>query len=593
MSGGQRPEGGQVRGATQVAPGAPAAGGIGVAAASARGRALARDLADHLGAHLHDGTARDAVRAAWHAGQDQIVLVMALGAAVRLVAPLLGDKSTDPGVVCVDVAGRHAVAVTGGHQRGANALADRIAAHLGGIPVVTTAAEVVGVPALDGLGARFGLVADAGSDLATVAGALVAGEPVLLWRQVPWPTGPLPATVTEIDGPAAGAAVPGTPLIAVTDRTAELPRPAAVLRPPSLVLGVGASRGVPADEVGGLIDGALDGAGLAPASVHVVATIDAKAGEQGILDAVARRGWRLTTLPAERLAGIDVPNPSAVVSAAVGTPSVAEAAALHLGGELVVAKSRSARATVAVARRPARGRLALVSLGPGGADHLTAAARDELACAEVVLGYGPYVDAAAPHTGRGARLERYALGEEVERARRAAGLARQGRAVALVSSGDVGIYGMASPALEQAGGDLDVVVIPGVSAGQAAAALLGAPLGHDHCAISLSDRLTPWKAILRRLEAAGEADLVVVLYNPRSSQRTWQLGAARDVLLRHRLATTPVGVVHEAARPGQRVTLTTLGDLDPATVDMVTTVVIGNTRTAVVAGRLVTPRGYR
>jgi cobalt-precorrin 5A hydrolase / cobalt-factor III methyltransferase / precorrin-3B C17-methyltransferase len=146
---------------------------------------------------------------------------------------------------------------------------------------------------------------------------------------------------------------------------------------------------------------------------------------------------------------------------------------------------------------------------------------------------------------------------------------------------------------ERAPASVEVVVVPGVTAAVAAAALLGSPLGHDHCAISLSDLLTPWDAILARVQAAAAADLVVSFYNPRSRDRHWQLDQARVALLARRRPDTPVGVVTDAYRSGQRVELTTLADLDVTTVGMRTIVVVGNSQTRVVAGRMVTPRGYR
>jgi cobalt-precorrin 5A hydrolase/precorrin-3B C17-methyltransferase len=185
------------------------------------------------------------------------------------------------------------------------------------------------------------------------------------------------------------------------------------------------------------------------------------------------------------------------------------------------------------------------------------------------------------------------LGDEEARARTAVSEARAGRAVALLGSGDAGVYAMASPALDVAGDDIDVVGVPGVTANLAAAALLGAPLGHDHALISLSDLHTPWEAIERRVRAAAEGDLVVTFYNPRSRDRGWQLSKALALLAEHRPPTTPVGVVRNASRPGQRVTLGTLADLDVDAVDMLSVVVVGSTNTRVVAGRMVTPRGYR
>jgi cobalt-precorrin 5A hydrolase / precorrin-3B C17-methyltransferase len=559
-----------------------------VLGASPAGRRLAAELAAHLHADL-DGhpepgsTARtlaETVADTWSSA-DALILVMATGAATRLIAPSLRDKHTDPAVVCVDDSGRFVVALTGGHEGGANELATRLARHLDAVPVITTASELHGSTSLGSLGARFGMTAEGA--LARVGGHVLDGGAVRVHRELAWPLGPVPTEVTDD---------PEAPLLAVTDRAGPADDATVRYRPPSLVVGVGASRGVSAAEVGELVDTALAEAGLAPGSVHVVATADAKADEEGLLQAAADRGWPVVCLPAERLRTVEVPNPSAVVEQAVGTPSVAEAAALHLGGELLVAKRRSAMATVAIARRPARGRLALVSLGPGADDLVPPRAADELAAAEVVVGYGPYVDQAARWTSRGAMLERFDLGQEVERADRALDLAGRGMAVALVGSGDVGVYAMGSPTLERAGDDIDVLVVPGITAALAASALLGAPFGHDHCHISLSDLMTPWPRIRARIEAAAQADLAVAFYNPRSRGRDWQLEAARRILLEHRPARTPVGVVRDAERPGQQVVHTTLGELDVTQVQMTTVVLVGTSQTRRIAGRMVTPRGY-
>jgi cobalt-precorrin 5A hydrolase/precorrin-3B C17-methyltransferase len=278
----------------------------------------------------------------------------------------------------------------------------------------------------------------------------------------------------------------------------------------------------------------------------------------------------------------------------LGTPSVAEAAALlHSGGELVVEKTRSAMATVAVARRQPRGRLALVGLGPGARDLLTPRAAAELRRASVWVGLDQYVDQVRDLARPGTRILETGLGKEEERAHSAVREAEQGRAVALIGSGDAGVYAMASPALEVAGEDIDVVGVPGVTAALAASSLLGAPLGHDHASVSLSDLHTPWPAIEQRIRAVAEADLVVTFYNPRSRGRDWQLPKAVSMLLEHRPASTPVGVVTDASRPKQSVHLTTLGELDVEQVTMLACVVVGSSQTRLVAGRMVTPRGYR
>ncbi len=240
-----------------------------------------------------------------------------------------------------------------------------------------------------------------------------------------------------------------------------------------------------------------------------------------------------------------------------------------------------------------RGKVWIVGLGPGDTELLTPRALRVLLSANDLVGYTAYLKALKDLGCRGI-CHKLPLGAETERARLALDLARQGRQVALVSSGDAGVYGMASLLLETAADapEIDLEMVPGVTAATAAAALLGAPLGHDFACISLSDLLTPWPAIERRLHAAGEADFVVVLYNPASQQRRWQLPRARDILAEYRPPVTPVGLVHRAYRPGMRVEFTTLDAIQVDAVTMETTIIIGSRQTRTINGRLVTPRGY-
>jgi cobalt-precorrin 5A hydrolase/precorrin-3B C17-methyltransferase len=572
---------------------------IGLVSATAAGRRGCQRLAaawpDRT--RVYDGPVRDALPLAF-AECDQLVVFLATGAAVRLLAPLLGAKHTDPAVVTVDEAHRHAVALLGGHAGGANALASALTPLLGTAPVVTTATDSAGVPALDTL------PYPAEGALPAVTRALLDGHPVTLRTDTTWPLPALPLTpqTPSLDGDqaadqggATAAAAEGNYLVWVTDRLADAGPHTVFVRPPSLVVGVGASRGVGAEEVRDLINRSLAEAGLALKSVTALATVEAKAAEAGIVEAAAGLGVPLLVHPARALAEVAVPNPSAAALAAVGTPSVAEAAALlgAPGGELVVQKRKSAMATVAVARRRPRGRLAVVGLGPGARDLMTPRAEAELRRASVIVGLDQYVDQIRDLLAPGTRVLESGLGAEEERARTAVAQARAGHAVALIGSGDAGVYAMASPALAEAADDIDVVGVPGVTAALAAAALLGAPLGHDHVSISLSDLHTPWDVIERRVLAAAESDLVVTFYNPRSRGRDWQLPKALSILAGHRAPATPVGVVHAASRADERAQVTTLAALDVTTVDMVTVVTVGNTATRNVAGRMVTPRGYR
>ncbi|HMC52557.1 MAG TPA: precorrin-3B C(17)-methyltransferase [Acidimicrobiales bacterium] len=552
-----------------------------------------RDLAARLPyAHQHGG-AGAAVRRQW-SSVDGFVLFLATGAAVRIVAPLLVDKATDPAVVCVDDGGSHAVALCGGHAGGANALAREVAALLGASPVVTTATDAVGLPALDDLpGLRVG------GDTAEVSTAFLDGRTVSLDNPLGWP---LPAALADRLQPGARGAVAR---VVVTDAVTAPPRagrravPTAVLHPPSLVVGVGAASEASGEEVVDLVRAALDGAGLSAESVGALATLDRRRDGAALRAAGRAFGREVQGFPAAALGAVAVPSPSRVVADAVGTPSVAEAAALLAAGPratLLVPKRRGPSTTVAVARRagPAGG-VAVVGIGPGGAAHRTPAVAAAIRAAEVVIGYSPYVEMATDLLRPSQDVVRSPIGEEVLRAKQSLAEAAAGRRAVVVCSGDPGVYAMASLVLElapQMAPTADVSVLPGVTAALAAAALLGAPLGHDHAAISLSDLNTPWPVIERRLRAVGDADLVVTLYNPRSQGRPWQLGSARDVLLAHRAGSTPVGVVTDAGRPGQRVSLTTLADLDPGEVGMTTCVVVGASATRVLAGRMVTPRGY-
>jgi cobalt-precorrin 5A hydrolase / precorrin-3B C17-methyltransferase len=558
---------------------------IGLIAATANGGRNAAHLAGAwTDARLYEGKAKEALHRAWNEC-DGIVLFLATGAAVRLVAPLLEGKHRDPGVVTVDDAGNFAVALCGGHEGGANALAARVADTLGGAPVITTASDCLGFPALDSLGDKLGLRLERDSDLASVGAALVSGEEVSLVAERRWPLGPLPENVVRTDEWEA-------PLILISDRLVETPRPAVVYRPPSLVAGVGCSRGVGAEEILDLLLRSLAQAELTEKSVAALASIDVKRDEAGLLQAAEKLDVPIHFHPAEALSVVEAPNPSELVREAVGTPSVAEAAVVSSGAELVLEKRKSANATVAIGRLPVRGRLALVSLGPGEDTLIPPLAREALVSSEFVVGLDQYVDRIRHLLRPGTRVLTPPLGNEVERAELSLSQARAGGSVALASGGDVGTYAMASPVLELADEDVDVVVVPGVTAAQAAASLLGSPLGHDYCSVSLSDLLTPWGVIQARIRAAAEGDFVVSLYNPRSKSRDWQLGKVKEILLEHRPPDTPVGIVKDAYRPTQQVILTDLASLRPEDVDMLTIVLVGSSQTRIVAGRMVTPRGY-
>ena len=573
------------------------------------GHPAARATADRIDVLLgtpttrYDGPASAGLRRAW-TECDLIVSHLALGATTRLIAPLLASKHTDPGVVVIDEAGRFCVPLVGGHVGGANELARRLASGLGATAVLTTATDALGVPALDTLGwATEG-------DLAGVTRAVLDGRPVELVREHPWPVSPLGDHVTEpgvtrtiTRGTHVQTLPPPPPPVArivVTDavRPPAPELPTVVLHPRSLVAGMGCNRGTGVDALHSLLTGTLAEAGLSPASLAALTTVDAKADEPGLVALAARLGVPLVTYPAADLAGRAVPNPSDAPAAAVGTPSVAEASVLAHGADLVVEKRKTPEATCAVGRLPARGRLAVVGLGPGSHDLLTPRAHRVLTEASVVIGYRPYVAQIRALLRPGTEVVAQGMGTEEQRTSLAIAKAREGRAVALVCGGDPAIYAMASPTFEQGTDGIDVEVVPGVTAELAASAILGAPLGHDHATISLSDLHTDWPTIERRLRAAAEGDFVTTLYNPRSRKRVEHLPRALALLGEHRPPTTPVAVVRNAERPDQWVRLATLATFDVEWVDMNSLVVVGSSTTRVLPSGLgrqvmVTPRDYR
>ncbi len=545
------------------------------------------------------------LRRLFEAGRP-IVAICAAGIVVRALGPLACDKRAEPPVVAVAEDGSAAVPLLGGHQ-GANALARAIAGLTGGVAAVTTAGEV-----------RLGLALDdppPGWRLANpeaakqVAAALISGEPVRLVLEA-GDGGWLSGSGLAFDE-AAGLA------IRVSDRSGPPAERELLLHPPVLALGLGCERGTPPQQVIGLARETLAANGLSDKAVACIASVDLKEDEPAVHALSQALGVPARFFAAARLEE-ETPrlaNPSAAVFRATGCHGVAEGAALAAAGipsELVVPKVKSDRATVAIARarepidfgsmgRP-RGVLHVLGIGPGGRGWLTPEAAAALHRSSDVVGYGLYLDLISDLTAAKTR-HASAIGEEEARVRKALALAAEGREVALVSSGDAGIYGLAALVFELVDREdrpdwnrLEIAVAPGVSAVQAAAARVGAPLGHDFCAVSLSDLLTPSDEIADKLEAAAKADFVVALYNPASPGRRRQLAAARDIFLEHRAPDTPVVLARNLGREGESVEVIRLAELSPDKADMLTLVLVGNSRTRrVTRGRrlwVYTPRGY-
>jgi cobalt-precorrin 5A hydrolase/precorrin-3B C17-methyltransferase len=531
------------------------------------------------------------LRALFRAGTP-IVGICAAGILVRALAPLIKSKGDEPPVVAVAADGNAVVPILGGH-RGANRLAARIATALRAEPAITTAGDAALGIAIDEPPEGWRVANPAAAK--PIAAALLAGKNI---------------GVEVDDGLAAPwiddlrAAVSGRGRAAGTIRiTASAPKKgrALVIHPPVLAIGVGCERGADPKELIALTRRALKKAGLAPEAVACVVSLDLKSDEPAV-HALAE--W--LGIPARFFFAAEIEEqaqrlatPSDIVFQAVGVHGVAEGAALAAvgkRGKLIVAKTKSKHATCAVAVSPApldiahvgrpRGSLHVIGIGPGAADWRTPEASHAIAEATDLVGYGPYLDLLG-EAAHGKARHPGTLGAEELRVRQALDLAAQGRAVALICSGDAGVYGLATLVIElmerEGRADwnrLDLAIVPGLTALLAAAARAGAPLGHDFCAISLSDLLTPWATIETRLRAAAAADVVVALYI---------LAAARP-------PTTPVVLARNLGRAGEEVTVTTLANFDPARVDMLTLVLVGSSATRIVAhgGRawVHTPRGY-
>lgn len=241
------------------------------------------------------------------------------------------------------------------------------------------------------------------------------------------------------------------------------------------------------------------------------------------------------------------------------------------------------------------GKIYVIGIGPGSERDLTIGARDILGKVDVVVGYKYYFQFVSHYLRPDTECVDTGMRQETARAREAFRFADEGKEVAVISSGDAGIYGMAPLIYEMAEelkSDIEIEVLPGISAFQTAASILGAPIGHDFCIISLSDLMTPWAKIERRIIAAAEADFITAIYNPKSVKRYWQIERLRELFLKERDANTPVGIVRQAGREDQEVTYTTLAEFDAEQIDMFTMVIIGNSQTFTTRNRMITPRGY-
>ncbi|AOI78643.1 precorrin-3B C(17)-methyltransferase [Burkholderia sp. NRF60-BP8] len=528
---------------------------------------------DELGTHLRELYARGL----------PIVALCAAGIVIRCLAPALADKGVEPPVLAVAEDGSAVVPLLGG-LTGVNAIAREIAECVGVAPAITTSGEL-----------RFGacvLNPPEGYALADLAQGkrfvsdLLAGASTRVDGAAPW----LDDVALPRDAAAAHA-------IRVTPDAWRGARDELVIHPRSVVVGV-AAHAVHADEaLAARVAATLDEQGLARLALAAIVAPASAIGDAALEAAASTLDVPLRFVDSD--SDRDTPADAATLLAR----------ALRVPHTL---REESNGLACAVASHPvdpatlgrARGRLTVLGLGPGGGAWLTPAARAALADATDILGYTTYVNMAGPFRAD-QRVHGTDNREEMQRARHAFELAAEGRRVAVVSSGDPGVFAMAAAVLEalDAARDprwaaVDLRVEPGISASLATAAQAGAPLGHDFCAISLSDNLKPWDVIETRLRHAAQADLVMAFYNPISRARPWQLDRALDIVRAHRTADTVVVLGRDIGRPGATLSTTTLGALRGDQVDMRTMVIVGSSTTrrfAIGNARewVYTPRWYR
>ncbi len=566
---------------------------------------LAKTIATTLNAEYKDisGSAINEIAAAFTQGRP-IIGLMASGILIRAIAPHMADKHHDAPVIAVSPDGQQILPLTGGHH-GANKFAHEIATITNGNAAITTASDTAFSISLDEPPLGYTLANP--SDFKPFIAKVLKGQTVKLEGIAPW--------ISESDLPLSDAA---NLTIKVTEQDITGDENTLVYHPHTLVIGLGCERNATIDELSNHVSQCLKSANLSSKSIACFASINLKADEASITAISQQHNKPVQFFTATELNTVNdrLKNPSEIVLKEVGCAGVSEGAALSAGSNdasLIVEKTKSARTTCAIAQAPtpittsqgrARGKLSVVGIGPGSLEWRSPEATQTLMAATEWVGYDLYLDLASDLKTNQTE-HRFGLGKEEARVRHAFKLAGKGKHVALVCSGDANIYAMGaltyevldSNTLPDAQTRVEVHIVPGISAFQAASARAGAIIGHDFCTISLSDLLTPWETIENRLHAAAQGDFNIAFYNPRSLKRIDQLQRAIDILKPHRSNDTPVIIASNLGRPTEKIKTVRFADFDPNEVDMLTIVLIGSSQSKIITrgdgqSYCYTPRGY-
>ncbi len=527
------------------------------------------------------------------AAETPIIAICAAGILIRTLAPMLSDKRAEPPVLAVAEDGSAVVPLLGG-LHGVNDLAREIAAALGVQPAITTTGDIRFRTAL--LSPPQGYYLANPDDAKTFISNLLAGAKVRLEGSASW--------LSESYLPIA----PDAKLTIRVTEKAIVPTPNCLVYHPQIVAFALTKLSHIEPEIAvSFVREVLENAGLAAASIAGVFALKHEMGNP-VLEAVSQyfqvpvRFFNQSELVELDAIEFNENQAAQIALTAAGANSqlVKYDRTLALNCAIALATEPINASAIGVSR----GKLAIVGTGPGGAQWMSPEVKEILREATDWVGYKFYLDLAGS-LREGQQRHDSDNREEIDRARFALDLAASGKSVAVVSSGDPGIFAMAAAVFEAIDFDakpewqgIDIRVAPGISAMQAAAAAIGAPLGHDFCAISLSDILKPWEVIEQRIAAAAIADFAIAFYNPISTQRKWQLGRAIELLLQIRDAKTPVILGRNLGRPGQSVRVCTLGEFQPENADMRTLVIIGSSQTRIIPRKYggvwaYTPRRYK
>ncbi len=541
---------------------------------------------------------------------NKLIFIGSIGAVVRLISPFVISKENDPAIVVMDAKAKNVITLLGGHKQGGDRFADELATALAAEAIFTSDSFVERRIPLDCFGEGWGW--ERGGDISHWRNLMISqsrGEKNNIFQSQGsklWQSLKACSNYSFIEEKDKISSENIDLYIGQENRNK------CSWHPPSIIIGIGCVRNTDEKMIERAIKESFSKNRLSLLSISGIATIDKKDDEIGLLNVSKRNAWPMYFFSSHELSKVNVPNPSDVVLNEMGTASVAEAAAILRGaegGNLIQEKQiyysnedEFGGVTIALVEvekpfAPHKGELHLVGSGPGNLEMLTSDSRSALTRCVAWLGYSPYLnylDSIRRHDQ--VRLESK-LTFEKDRCKQALNLAKQGVRVALISSGDSGIYGMAGLALELWLNESVecrplLQVHPGISSFQMAAAKLGAPFMNDFCSISLSDLLTPWKQIEKRIESAAKGDFVIAIFNPKSIKRDWQLKKAFDLLLQFRKPSTPVAMARQLGRLEENIEIYTLESFPINQVDMLTILVVGNSQSIVKNYKFLTPRGY-